>query len=712
MSPALDRRAFVKTTVVAGAGLALAFHLPGCAPAEEQGPGTDLNAFLQIKPDGSVLVTSKHMEMGQGAYTGLATILAEELDADWDKVTVVGAPNDKAKYANNFMGMQLTGGSTAIANSWTQMRKAGATARAMIVAAAAAEWQVAPEGITVTRGVVSHAGTGQSRNMGHFAAAAAQQTPPADPPLKARKDWSLIGNERLRRPDAVPKSTGTAQFTQDFKLPGMLTAVVAHPPRWGATVKSFDATAAKGVRGVVDVVQVPSGVAVLGETFWAAKTGRDALQVEWDTSHAESRGSDQLWAEYRAQAARPGQVAVSKGNPAGALARAAHMVNVTYTVPYLAHAAMEPMNCVAQVNPGRCELWYGAQGHTLDEAAVAGALGLKPEQVKINSLYAGGGFGRRANPKSDYVVEAATIAAKTNGRPVKLVWTREDDTNAGWYRPMYLHTVRAGVTANGKLSGWRHVVVGQSIMTQLGFVPPGKTDTSSTEGIHDTSYAVADLNVQLHTTTPNIPIQWWRSVGNTHTAFVMESVIDELAAAAGKDPVEFRLANLPPDSRQAAALKLVAEKSGWGTPAPAGRARGVAVHESFNSVVAEVAEVSLRPDRTVQVHKVTCAVHCGTAVNPDIAKYQMEGGIMYGLSAALYGKITVTEGAPDQHSFDTYRVLRMNEAPVVEVHIVPSEDDPTGVGEPGTPPIAPAVANAVFKLTGVRVRDLPFGVVA
>lgn len=713
MSPVLDRRAFVKTTVVAGAGLALAFNLPGCAPAEEEGPGTDLNAFLQVKPDGSVLVTSKHMEMGQGSYTGLATILAEELDADWEKVTVVGAPNDASKYGNNALGgIQLTGGSNAMANSWTQMRKAGATARAMIVAAAAAAWQVAPEGITVAKGVVSHPESGKSENMGHFAAAAATQTPPADPPLKARKDWSFIGNERLRRPDARPKSTGTAQFTQDIKLPGMLTAVVAHSPRWGGTVKSFDATAAKAVAGVVDVVQVPTGVAVLGNTFWAAKKGRDALKVEWDNTHAETRGSDQILAEYRAQASRAGQEVAKKGNADRALGRAAHAVNVTYTVPYLAHAAMEPMNCVVQVNPGRCELWYGAQGHTFDTMAVARVLDLKPEQVSIHSLYAGGSFGRRANPISDYVVEAAQVAKLANGRPVKLVWTREDDTDAGWYRPMYLHTVRAGVGADGKISGWRHVVVGQSILGQIGFVPPGKPDPSSTEGIEDTKYQIADLHVQLHTTKSGVPVQWWRSVGSTHTAFVMESVMDELAATAGKDPVEFRLANLPADSRQTAALKLVAEKSGWNTPVPAGRARGVAVHESFNSVVAEVAEVSLRPDRTVQVHKVTCAVHCGTAINPDIAKYQMEGGIMYGLSAALHGKITITEGAPDQHSFDTYRVLRMNEAPVVEVHIVPSEDAPTGVGEPGTPPIAPAVANAVFKLTGKRVRDLPFGVIA
>ena len=707
MTNALDRRAFVKTTVAAGAGLAIAFHLPGCAPAPE-GPGADLNAFLHVGPDGSVTVTAKHMEMGQGSYTGLATILAEEMDADWAKVSVVGAPGDRTKYGNNALGgIQLTGGSNAMANSFDQMRKAGATARAMLVAAAAAAWKVPADGITVTNGVITHAASGKKGGFGRFAATAATLTPPADVPLKARKDWALIGKDRLPRVDAPGKSTGRAEFTQDVKLPGMLTAVVAHAPRWGATVKSFDAARARAVAGVVDVVQVPSGVAVLANTFWQAKKGRDALTVDWDLSHAESRSSAQLWAEYRAEAGRAGVEAGARGNAAAALGRAAHTVDVTYTVPFLAHAAMEPLNCVAQVNPGRCELWYGAQGHTFDQMAVGRALGLTPEQVTIHSLYAGGSFGRRANPHSDYVVEAATIAKEAKGRPVKLVWTREDDTNAGYFRPMYLHTVRAGVGRDGKIAGWRHAVVGQSVLGQVGFVPPGKPDPSSTEGISDTKYTIGDLSVKLHTTQVGVPIQWWRSVGNTHTAFVMESVIDELAAVSGQDPVAFRLAHLPPDSRQAAVLKLVAEKSGWDTPAPAGRARGVAVHESFDSVVAEVAEVSAGSDGSVQVHKITIAVDCGTPINPDIIRAQMEGGALYGLSAALYGKITLTDGHPDQHSFDTYRVLRMPEVPAVEVHIRPSEAPPTGVGEPGTPPIAPAVANAWFKLTGKRVRDLP-----
>ncbi|HET7041523.1 MAG TPA: molybdopterin cofactor-binding domain-containing protein, partial [Gemmatimonadales bacterium] len=547
MTATVDRRTFVKATVVAGAGLALAFELPGCAPAPA-GPGSDLNAFLRVEPDGSVVVTAKHVEMGQGAYTGLATILAEEMDADWRKVTVVGAPADKTKYANTLMGIQLTGGSTAMANSWDQMRKAGATARAMLVAAAAAAWNVPATEITVADGELSHAPSGRKEGFGRFAAAAGGQTPPTEVTLKERAAWKLIGQGALPRVDAAPKSSGRAVFTQDFKLPGMLTAVVAHPPRWGGTVKSFDATRARAVPGVVDVVQVPTGVAVLATNFWAAKRGRDALKVEWYLSHAESRSSAQLWEEYRARARRPGVETAKRGDADRALRRAAHTLEATYTVPYLAHAAMEPMNCVAQVNPGRCEMWYGAQGHTFDQMAVARALGITPEQVTIHTLYAGGGFGRRANPVSDYVVEAATIAKTTNGRPVKLVWTREDDTDAGFYRPMYLHTVRAGVGRDGHVSGWRHVVVGQSVLGQTPFVGANKPDPSSTEGVSDTAYALKDLHVQLHTTTPGIPVQWWRSVGNTHTAFVMESMMDELAVAAGVDPVAFRLRHLPADS--------------------------------------------------------------------------------------------------------------------------------------------------------------------
>ena len=710
MTTTIDRRSFVKATVVAGAGLTLAFHLPGCAPAKEEGPGADLNAFLQVKPDGSVLVTAKHLEMGQGTYTGLATILAEELDADWGRISVVGAPGNAAKYGNNALGgIQLTGGSNAMANSFDQMRKAGATARAMLVAAAAAAWKVDAAGITVTKGIISHAASNHSGHLGKFATAAATLTPPTDVTLKARKDWTLIGQERTPRVDAFGKSTGRAQFTQDVKLPGMLTAVVAHPPRWGATVKTFFMVDAKAVPGVVDVVQVPTGVAVLANTFWAAKKGREKLNVQWDFTNAEPRGSEQFWAEYHNLITKPGQDAGKRGHADRALAGAGRVLQASYSVPFLAHAAMEPLNCVAQVNPGRCELWYGAQGHTFDQMAVGKALGLKPEQVTINTLYAGGSFGRRANPHSDYVVEAALIAKEAKGRPVKLVWTREDDTDAGYYRPMYLHQVKAGIDGSGHIAGWHHKVVGQSVLGGIGFVPPGKPDPSSTEGISDLRYEVADLAVELYTTNLGVPIQWWRSVGNTHTAFVVESFIDELAAAAKRDPVAFRLDHLKPDSRYAAVLRLVAEKSGWDSAPPAGHARGIAVHESFDTCLAEVAEVSVRPDKTVQVHKVWAAVDCGTAINPDIVRAQIEGGIMYGLSAALHGKITLTAGAPDQHSFDTYQVLRMNEAPMVEVHILPSEHPPTGVGEPGVPPIAAAVANAVFKLTGSRIRDLPFG---
>jgi isoquinoline 1-oxidoreductase beta subunit len=367
---------------------------------------------------------------------------------------------------------------------------------------------------------------------------------------------------------------------------------------------------------------------------------------------------------------------------------------------------MEPLNCVAQVNPGRCELWYGAQGHTMDQAAVGRALGLQPDQVTINSLYAGGSFGRRANPHSDYVVEAALIAKEAKGRPVKMVWTREDDMAAGWWRPMYLHAAKAGIGGDGKIQGWHHRVVGQSIFAEMGM--GSDVDSTSIEGVNDLHYNVSDLAAELYTTKLGVPIQWWRSVGHTHTAFAVESFMDELAHEAKRDPVAFRLDHLDQDSRYAKVLRLAAEKAGWSNPTPIGHGRGVAVHESFNTVVAEIAEVSIRQDRTIQVHKVVAAVDCGTVVNPDIIRAQVEGAVMYGLSAALHGKVTLTDGKVDQHNFDSYTVLRMNEAPVVEVYVLPSEAPPTGIGEPGTPPIAPAVANAVFALTGARIRELPF----
>jgi isoquinoline 1-oxidoreductase beta subunit len=709
----LSRREFIKTGSAAGAVLSIGFTLPGCTPREETGdPGATMvpNAFVRITGDGMVTVISKHLEMGQGSYTGLATMVADELDADWGKIRVEGAPADATRYNNLAFGpFQGTGGSSSMANSWEQFRKAGATARAMLVAAAAAKWGADASTLKTENGVITDPASGKRASYGSLVAGAAALPIPAEVRLKEPREFRLIG-KATPRVDTRAKASGKAMFTQDVVLPGMLTAVVAHPPRFGATVKSFDASGARQIAGVKDVVQIPTGVAVLAEGFWAARQGREALKIEWDESKSFRKSSADLFNEYRALASRKGAVARTEGDASAAIGRG-KAVEAMYEFPYLAHATMEPLNCVVRLSGDKCEIWNGVQLQSADQMNVAGATGLKPEQVEINMLFAGGSFGRRANPQADYVLEAVSIAQAIKGAsPVKLVWTREDDMRAGYYRPMYVHNVAAAVDGSGGLSGWRHTVVGQSIMKGgpfEGMIQNG-IDPTSVEGIADMVYPVPNIRVELHTTELQVPVLWWRSVGHTHTAFVMETMIDELAARAGRDPVEFRRAHLTKSPRHLAALELAAEKAGWGSPLPAGRARGIAVHESFNSVVAEVAEVSLEAGKP-RVHRVTCAVDCGIAINPDIVTMQMESGIGFALAAALTGEITLTDGAVDQGNFDRYQVLRIDQMPKVEVHIVPSGAAPTGVGEPGVPPLAPAVANALFQLTGKRVRKLPLG---
>jgi isoquinoline 1-oxidoreductase beta subunit len=712
------RRDFLRT----GAAFTLAFYLP--QSRAQSGPGKTVgtvaaagelapNAFVRIGADGSVTVIAKHIEMGQGTYTGLATLLAEELDADWSRVVVEGAPADAKLYNNLSWGpMQGTGGSSAIANSYEQMRKAGATARAMLVAAAADTWQVPASEITVSNGIVSHK-SGKKAGFGDLAGKAAAMPVPADVQLKDPKQFKLIG-KRAPRTDSRAKTNGTAQFTIDVKLPGMLTAVVAHPPIFGAKVQSFDAARAKSIRGVVNVVQIPTGVAVLGTSFWAAKQGRDALSVQWDESGASKLGSAELMAQYKELAAKAGLPAASSGDFEKGIAGAAKTVEAAYEFPYLAHATMEPMNCVIQMKEGACEIWNGEQFQTVDQMTVAGVLGLKPEQVRINMLYAGGSFGRRANPHSDYLVEAAQIVKAINGSaPVKLQWTREDDTRAGYYRPMYFHTIRAGLDGSGKLVAWQHRIVGQSILTgtvmESMMVKDG-IDGTSVEGASNLPYDIPNSRVELHTAKGSVPVQWWRSVGSTHTAFSTETIIDELAVAAGQDPVAFRRAMLGKHPRHRGVLDLAAAKAGWGKPLAKGRGRGIAVHEAFNTYVAQVAEVTVLPNGDFRVDRVVCAVDCGVAVNPDVIRAQMEGGIGFGLSAALHGAITLKDGRVEQSNFHDYRPLRINEMPKVEVYIVPSEEKPTGVGEPGVPPIAPAVANALAAATGKRARNLPLKV--
>jgi isoquinoline 1-oxidoreductase beta subunit len=719
-----SRRDFLKGS----AGLALGV-VAAPALAQQAGPGRsggeavakaalEPNAFVRVGTDGSVTVVAKHLEMGQGVYTGLATIVAEELDADWSTVRVAGAPADAKRYNNLFWGeAQGTGGSTAIANSWEQLRKAGAAARAMLAQAAAQRWSVPVGEITVSNGMVSHAPSGRLATFGELAAAAGKLAVPAEVQLKDPKDFVYVGKAKLPRVDVPGKSDGTAVFTQDVFLPGMLTALVAHPPRFGATPKSFDASAARKVPGVVDVVQIPTGVAVLARDFWSAKNGRDALKVAWDESNAFRKGSDEILADYRKLAETPGKIARREGDAEASLARAAKVIEARYEFPYLAHAAMEPLNCVMRLGPQGCEVWNGEQFQTGDQYAIAGVLRLKPEQVRLNMLYAGGSFGRRANPYSDYVVEAAQIVKATGGKaPVKLVWTREDDMRGGMYRPLFVHALRGGLDANGNLVAWRHRLVGQSILTGTAFekvlVKEG-IDATSVEGATTLPYTIPNLAVELHSPRLPVTVQWWRSVGSTHTAYATEVFLDELAAAAGKDPVALRRALLGKHPRHMGVLDLAAEKAGWSRPLAPGktgerRGRGVAVHESFNSFVAQVAEVTVKGDGSFRVDRVVCAVDCGVAINPDIIASQMEGGLGYGLAAALHSRITLADGVVQQSNFHDYPPLRMSEMPAVEVYIVPSAAPPTGVGEPGTPVIAPAVANAVFAASGQRLRALPF----
>lgn len=676
------------------------------------------NAFVRIDSSGIVTVTVKHLEMGQGTFTGLPTLVAEELDADWAQMRVEAAPADAKRYNNLFWGdAQGTGGSSSLPNSYEQLRQAGAAARAMLVGAAAERWNVKPGEITVSKGIVEHRKSKRKARFGELAAAASTQLVPQNPKLKDPRDFVYIGKAAPTRTDARAKSNGAAIFTQDVKLPGMLTAVVLHPPRFGAKLKSFDAARAKAIKGVEGVVPfstpATSGVAVLARDYWTAKKGRDALSAEWDESGAFRLGSTELMAEYKRLAVTPGAVARKDGDPERALRGATRSLEAGFEFPYLAHAAMEPMNCVVSLGAGTCEVWTGEQFQTVDQMQVAGLLDLKPEQVKLNMLFAGGSFGRRANPKSDFLLEAAAIARAIHGAaPVKLVWGREDDMRAGFYRPLYYHALEAGLDAQGAVTAWRHTIVGQSILSGTPFEPmmvKNGIDATSVEGASNLPYDIPNLAVELHSPKVGVPVQWWRSVGSTHTAYATEVFIDELARAAGKDPVQFRLALLGKHPRHRGVLELAAKQAGWGKPLAKDRARGVAVHESFGTYVAQVVEVSRRKDG-IKVERVVCAVDCGVAVNPQIVAMQMESGIGYGLSAALSGAITLKEGLVEQSNFHDYPVLRMNQAPRIEVHIVPSKEKPSGVGEPATPVIAPALANALLALDGKPMRALPLTV--
>jgi isoquinoline 1-oxidoreductase beta subunit len=643
--------------------------------------------------------------MGQGITTALPMLIAEELEVDLRRVKVVAAPV-AAAYAHPQVGLQFTGGSMSVASEWERLRKAGATAREMLLSAAAGTWKVDKASLRAENGRVLGPG-GRVLTYGQLVDKARLLPVPADVPLKDPSRFKIIGKP-TRRLDSREKVTGAATFGLDAKTPGMLVAVVARPPVFGGKATRIDADGARAVRGVKQVIPIPSGVAVVADSFWAAKKGRDTLRIEWEEGAGGTVDTDAMQTDYTRLARTPGTRARRFGDAEAALGSASRRITAEYDMPYLAHAPMEPLNCLAAVTGDRCEIWTGTQLQTVDQANAARAAGLKPEQVQIHTLYLGGGFGRRANPGSDFIVEAVHVA-KAAGAPVKTIWTREDDVRGGFYRPMWRSALTAGLDATGKPVAWKHTIVGQSIIEGTPFAPAmikDGIDETSVEGAADLAYAVPNVAVDLHSPRSPVPVLWWRSVGHTHTGFVVESFIDELAHAAGKDPYQYRRELLTARPRHLAVLDLAARRAGWGTPLPPGRARGIAVHASFGSWCAQVAEISAQ-DRTLKVHRVVCAVDCGRAINPETIRAQMEGGIVFGLSAALYGQITLKQGRVQQSNFHDYPVLRIDGMPAVEVHIVQSTEPPSGIGEPGTPLMAAAVCNALFVLTGRRIRSLP-----
>ncbi|MDO9282223.1 MAG: xanthine dehydrogenase family protein molybdopterin-binding subunit [Methylotenera sp.] len=715
----ISRRTFIKATALVVGGLVIAFNIPNAKRfllpgAAQDNTGADVsklpapNAFLRIGTDNTITVMLAHSEMGQSIWTTLPMLIAEELDADWSKIKVEHA-KAAPEYIHTAYGIQITGGSSTTWSEFDRYRQAGALTRALLVVAAAEELGVAANSLKTENGFVISGD--QKISYGELAEAAAKLETPKVVTLKQPKDWKIIG-KATKRLDGPEKINGSAIFGQDIHFDGLKTAMVARSPVFGGSVKSFDASAAKQIKGVQNVVQVPTGVAVIADHYWAAKQGRDALKVEWDLGPNASLDSKTMLEEYRNLATKQGLTAAKAGDSKAAVARAEKAIEAEYILPYLAHSPMEPLNCAVKIDAEGCEIWTGTQMQGTDQQAAANILGLKPEQVKIHTLFLGGGFGRRANPAADFVSEAVQVA-KAAGVPVKTVWSREDDVKGGYYRPMFLHKAKIGLGADGMPAAWEHIVVGQSIMLGTPFeafqIKDG-VDATSVEGVADSPYlkGLADHHVSLHTPKTGIPVLWWRSVGHSHSAFVMESLIDELAHVAGKDPLEYRRVLLKNHPRHLAALNLAAEKAGWSKPLAKGIFRGIAVHESFGSYVAQVAEVSVNKG-AVKVHRVVCAIDCGLSVNPDSLAAQMESAISFGLGAAMHSEITFKDGMVEQSNFHDYKVMRINDMPKVEVHIVLSTEKMGGAGEPGLPPVAPAVTNAIFAATGKRIRSLPIG---
>lgn len=706
----MNRRNFIQSGAILGGGLLISFTIPQANKLANYAGSANgsfkPNAFLKIGSDNSILVYLSHVEMGQGIWTTLPMLIADELDVDLERIIVQHGSADKA-FNHTGYGIQITGGSSSTWSEFDRYRNAGATARILLLQAAAAASGVPVAECSTASGMVT---AGNKRyTYGELADASGKLAVPGKVPLRAEQHWRYIG-KGTKRLDARVKTNGQAQFGIDVKLPGLLTAVVAHAPVFGGKIKSFNADQARQVSGVREIVEIPTGVAVLADHYWAATQGRKMLKIEWESGPGENLDTKVQTATYRKTASRDGLTVQKKGDEKSRMVKASHIHSAEYVFPYLAHAPMEPINCTVSIDKDVCEIWTGTQLPGGEQATAAKILGFSPEQVKINVPFLGGGFGRRATPASDFVSEAVHIA-KVSGKKIKMVWSREDDLKSGYYRPFCVHKIKVGTDQNGHPIAWNHNIVSQSIMADATalFGPAPLIDDTSVEGVKGSPYlsGVADHFVGLHTTKEVVPVLWYRSVGGTHTGYVMETLIDELAHKAGRDPLIYRRELLKDHPRHLSALNLVADKGKWNASLPKGQFKGIAVHEAFGSYVAIIARISI-VENAVKVHQIDCAIDCGLAVNPDGVRAQMESGIIFGQSMAVYGELTIKGGVLQQNNFYDYRITRMHEAPKINVYIVESREKMGGAGECAVPPTAPAIANAIFAASGVRIYDLPF----
>ena len=708
-SPGLSRRRLLQAGAAAGGGLMLSLRLPLAmdeASAETKAAGSFVpNAFIRIDSDGQIVLTMPYVEMGQGTYTSIPMLIAEELEVDLTQVRLEHAPPNEKLYANPLIGIQATGNSNAIRGAWQPLRQAGATARTMLVSAAAKRWTVDPTSCRAQSGEVLHPPTGRRISYGELAADAARMPVPKDVVLKRPEQFKLIGTP-AKRLDTPAKVNGSAVYGIDVRPPGVKIATLAQSPVFGGRVKRVDDAAARAVKGVRQIVRLDDAVAVVADHMGAAGKGLAALVIEWDDGPHAKLTTDAVAAELEQATLGPGAVAQNIGDSDNAMASAATKVEAIYQVPFLAHATMEPMNCTVHVRNDGCEIWVGSQVLGRAQAVAAKVTGLPLDKVVVHNHLIGGGFGRRL--EIDGIARAVQIAQQVDG-PVKVVWTREEDIQHDMYRPYFFDRISAGLDGKGNPVAWNHRFAGSSIIAR--FLPPGfkdGLDPDTTEGAIDLVYDVPNLHVEyLRVEPPGIPTAFWRSVGPSHNVFVTESFVDELAAAAKQDPLAYRLALIDKSPRAKAVLALAGQKADWGQPLPARNGRGVSLQFVFGTYMAQIAEVEVSNNGAVRVRRVVCAVDCGIAVNPDTIRAQIQSAIMFGVTAALYGEITIKAGRVEQTNFDTYQILRIDAAPVVEVHIVGSSETPGGMGEAGTSAIVPAVTNAIFAATGKRLRKLP-----